>query len=359
MQRYTETRDASSQLLRQVIPLISKQNAGFHPISYAVWYEYAAGSNPPLIRDIDVRLASGASLCDDEVYTLYEKFVAGPETSTAEKASARVEGMLSALSRQAASANQEVNAYDLSLNRFGESLQPSTDPQMMHLAVDAMLSDTRSMREKTSEFQQQLHGGAREVEALRAELKRLKGEALTDALSGIANRRGFDQAIADARSANNGALTGCSLIMLDIDHFKRCNDTYGHPFGDKVIRSIAQIVDKNVKGQDTAARIGGEEFAVLLPDTPLDGAGVLAERIRTMVAAGRIKGAKDGEPIGQITISLGVAQFTDGESVEALMARADKALYASKNGGRNRVTVVGAPSGRRRSDGEVAADGRR
>ena len=230
---------------------------------------------------------------------------------------------------------------------------------MMHLAVDAMLSDTRSMREKTSEFQQQLHGGAREVEALRAELKRLKGEALTDALSGIANRRGFDQAIADARSANNGALTGCSLIMLDIDHFKRCNDTYGHPFGDKVIRSIAQIVDKNVKGQDTAARIGGEEFAVLLPDTPLDGAGVLAERIRTMVAAGRIKGAKDGEPIGQITISLGVAQFTDGESVEALMARADKALYASKNGGRNRVTVVGAPSGRRHSDGEVAADGRR
>jgi diguanylate cyclase len=126
--------------------------------------------------------------------------------------------------------------------------------------------------------------------------------------------------------------------MLDIDHFKKCNDTYGHLFGDKVIRRVAQVITKNVKGQDLPARIGGEEFAILLPDTPVAGALALAERIRMAVERGRIKRGDGAEAVGNITISLGVAEYAPGETLEAFILRADQALYASKAGGRNRVT---------------------
>jgi diguanylate cyclase len=128
--------------------------------------------------------------------------------------------------------------------------------------------------------------------------------------------------------------------MTDIDFFKKVNDTYGHVFGDKVIRVVAQTLKDNVKGKDLAARYGGEEFVILLQDTPANGARILAERIRTAVENGRIRRAGNDESIAKITISLGVASYRAGESASDFIERADKALYESKIQGRNRVTVA-------------------
>ena len=108
-----------------------------------------------------------------------------------------------------------------------------------------------------------------------------------------------------------------------------------------MLRVVAQIIVSSVKGQDTATRVGGEEFLILLPDTPLDGARTLAERIRTAVEMGRIKRIETGDTIDNISISLGVTAHRSGETFEACMQRADEALYASKRGGRNSVTVAG------------------
>ena len=339
MRRYPETRDTSSELLRLALPLISRQQAGFHPASYAVWYEYVASTNPALKLDIDSRLASGKMLVDDDIYALHDKFVAGPAVAATEKMGVALDRMLQELSGHAASVGNETQTYGASLTRFGDCLRPGADPQVLQAELGTMIETTRSMRDKTIELHEQLDGSAKEVEALRAELKRVKGESMTDALTGIANRRGLEHVFAAAR-AGAGGLTGYSLIMLDIDHFKKCNDTFGHLFGDRVLRSVAQMIAKNVKGQDTAARVGGEEFAVLLPDTPLEGACKLAERVRLVVASGRIKTGSEGTPVGNITISLGVAEYAAGETDEELMLRADNALYASKQGGRNRVTVA-------------------
>lgn len=145
--------------------------------------------------------------------------------------------------------------------------------------------------------------------------------------------------------------------MADIDHFKKCNDSYGHLFGDKVLRNVGQVLKKMVKGQDTAARVGGEEFVVFLPDTPIEGAAMLAEHIRATIAAGRISAANQTEA-GQITISLGVTDFRLGDSIESFLTRADKALYASKANGRNRVTVDAshtANAGQKNFTADVAA----
>ena len=343
MRRYPETRDTSSELLRLALPLISRQQAGFHPASYAVWYEYVASTNPALKLELDGRLASGKALVDDDIYALHDKFVAGPAVVASEKMGLALDRMLQELSGHAASVGDETRTYGASLTRFGDCLRPDADPQVLRAELGTMIETTRSMRDKTMELQEQLDGSAMEVEALRAELKRVKGESMTDALTGITNRRGLEQVFAAAR-AGAGSLAGYSLIMLDIDHFKKCNDTYGHLFGDRVIRSVAQMIARNVKGQDTAARVGGEEFAVLLPDTPLEGACTLAERVRLVVASGRIKTGSEGTPVGNITISLGVAEYAADETDEEFMLRADKALYASKQGGRNRVSVAQVPT---------------
>jgi diguanylate cyclase len=128
--------------------------------------------------------------------------------------------------------------------------------------------------------------------------------------------------------------------MVDIDFFKKINDTYGHPFGDQVIRAVGQALSQLTQRKDVAARYGGEEFALLLPETPANGAREVADRVRSAISRGTIKRGGN-EPVGNITISAGVAQYVSGEDPLSLIARADRALYASKQGGRNRVTVDG------------------
>jgi len=338
MQRYSETREASGELLRMILPLLSKQAAGFHPISYALWYECAAGINPALKQEVDTIIASGQPLDDDLVSSLYEKHISKRDDAVTTKLRTELERMLHDLSKAANTTGEHASEYSKSLGGFSAQLKPGIDPEQLKMAVQSMLEKTEQMCARTSELELQLQDSGHEVEVLRTELVRAKGEALTDPLTSIANRRGFMKAIETVQSAKDNAFSKSCLIAVDIDHFKKCNDTYGHLFGDKVIRSVAQILRKMIKGQDTAARIGGEEFVVFLPDTPVDGARKLAEHIRTTIAAGRISTANQGE-VGNITISLGVTDYQAGDTIETFLARADKALYASKTSGRNRVTV--------------------
>ena len=186
-----------------------------------------------------------------------------------------------------------------------------------------------------------LDDSRREIEQLRQEVDKAREDALADGLTGLSNRKGFDKALAACLSAAEPEDEGPSLLITDIDFFKRVNDTYGHLFGDKVIRAVAQILKDNVKGKDTAARYGGEEFVILLPDTPVEGARHLAEKVRATVERCRIKRTDNNQAVANITVSLGVASYREGESANEFMARAESALYDSKNQGRNRVTVAG------------------
>jgi diguanylate cyclase (GGDEF)-like protein len=125
-----------------------------------------------------------------------------------------------------------------------------------------------------------------------------------------------------------------SLIMLDIDHFKRVNDTYGHDAGDAALRFLADVLRDELRGVDTAARYGGEEFAVILPQASLDGALIVAERLRMRLETTEVPG------IGHITGSFGVATFPlNANSRDQLVSAADRALYEAKHGGRNRICI--------------------
>jgi diguanylate cyclase (GGDEF)-like protein len=164
------------------------------------------------------------------------------------------------------------------------------------------------------------------------ELERL---ARTDALTGLANRRRFFE-LAESELARAGRYgSPLSVLMIDIDHFKDVNDACGHATGDLVLRQLAETCRAVFRQVDTVGRVGGEEFAVLLPETPLTGAVEVADRLRSAVQATRVP-REDGEPIA-ITVSVGVATSAPGKSVDDLMSQSDTALYEAKRTGRNRV----------------------
>ena len=172
---------------------------------------------------------------------------------------------------------------------------------------------------------------------LQAANMKLQQLSSTDCLTGLYNRRYWEQSLAFAYARNQRYGNATSLMMFDIDHFKRVNDTYGHPAGDEVIRQVARLVREQIRDSDVAGRYGGEEFGVVLSDTDKAGAQIIAERLRKAVE--NLDVQHDGQSI-RFTISLGVADLVEPSGSHTdLIAWADHALYQSKHRGRNRVTV--------------------
>jgi diguanylate cyclase (GGDEF)-like protein/PAS domain S-box-containing protein len=179
----------------------------------------------------------------------------------------------------------------------------------------------------------------RELAAKNASLlAQLEQQALHDALTSLPNRRAYEAQAgqAMARAARSGA--ALTVGVADLDHFKKINDRYGHAVGDAVLRTVAQALRDTGRITDVAARLGGEEFGLLFPDASLRQAHQVAERLRAAVAAA-VTPLPDGGQL-QVTISIGVASLMAGASLDAAMSEADKALYAAKHQGRNKVVAA-------------------
>lgn len=332
----------SAEHLRRALPLMSKQAAALHPISYSVWYEFVSGINPGLKAELDEILAKGEVLTEATTHALFHKYIAEIDEETAEKINSRFQKTLTKMSESAQQTGEQASQFGTSLEQLSEGLSKTQGGNVLDISdiTQQVLGDTRSMQDAVASLKERLEESRREAEELKQEISRAREDALIDGLTGLTNRKGFDKAIAAHMASPELAEKGLSILMSDIDHFKSINDTYGHLFGDKVIRAIAQIISQNVKGKDTAARYGGEEFVILLPDTPIRGAQALAETIRKSVEMSRIKRTDSNETIAKITVSFGVASYIPGESGGSLIERADKALYESKHQGRNRVTLA-------------------
>jgi diguanylate cyclase len=339
--KYSRERAASGEILRLALQKMASHPAAFTPPNYAVWYEYLTGINPALSEAMNKMLDGNVPLDDDAVEKLHAKYVSGHSADVQEVLREDIQKLLSQLAGFTAETDRQALHFGSSLQNYGDALKGNLDAAGLDSLINNMAGDTDKMRGSMQQLQAQLAASKQEVEKLNQELESARGEALTDPLTGVLNRRGFEtrtQAVFADRSATE---KGLCLLMLDIDHFKKINDTYGHLFGDKVICAVANTLKSKVKGQDAIARLGGEEFAVLLPETNLTGAFAVAEQIRQSIENGKIRRLDNNGQIGGITISVGIASHTKGGGLTELMDRADKALYASKQGGRNRTTVYG------------------
>jgi diguanylate cyclase len=340
--QFTHSPERSTEVLRQALPLMSKQGAALHPMSYAVWYAYVADAGSALRQEVDRLLASKGKLDEPTTETLYHRFVAGLDADTVQRVSEGLQQVLGGMSAQAAAANDQTERYGQSLERAVAQLVSQADKGAASEAPGAvmgeLLAQTQQMQAAMTQLKQQLADNQREIEQLRDEVQRARQESLVDTLTGLANRRAFDQRLSECLSDSADGQAPC-LLLADLDHFKRVNDTYGHSFGDQVLRAVAQLLKALAPKEALAARIGGEEFALLLPATPLDQASALAERLRATVAANRIRRKGHQEATEKVTLSLGATRWRVGDSHQILFDRADRALYAAKAGGRDRVIV--------------------
>lgn len=337
--KYSDGAEQSAEYLRLALPLMAQQDAAMHPVSYAVWYEYVSGGNPALKAEIDERLKSGQVLDEASTHKLYQAHVADLDEELAQQISAGFQAVMTEVSASAEQAGDKAGRFSDAVGRW--SKQASAPGAARGQATEAVLGLAREMQDSIVALKDRLDASSREIEQLRHEVIKARNEARTDGLTGLTNRRGFEGECAACLARAAPEDTGPCLLLADIDHFKRINDSYGHLFGDKVLKAIARILQDNVKGRDTAARYGGEEFVILLPDTPLDGARHLAETIRAVVERCRIKRTADNGAVTNITISIGIASYRPGEPMSDFISRADAALYAAKDGGRNRVSVAG------------------
>lgn len=335
--RYAEDRERSEEVLRLALPLMARQAAGFNPCSYALWYEHCAGVNPALSRTLEARLAASSPLSDEDVERLYTEHIVARDIQHYEGWRDELHRILKDTAANTEVAGEKASAFDKALAGHAAQLAGAQASQTVRRTVTDLRSDTGKMRAMTVELAVRLQASTQEVNVLTEDLQRARSEALLDALTGLKNRRGFKRA-ADELQLQRGDLAGTALMMVDMDHFKLINDVHGHVLGDKVLRVVADVLKSNVKGRDVAARFGGEEFAVLLPETSLSGAVALGRQICSLVAHGHIK-RSDGEIVGEVTVSIGVAVAGEGELLDKLLERADAALYTAKRMGRNRVAT--------------------
>lgn len=336
---YIKDPAASGEMLRLVLQKMTQHPAAFTPLNFAVWYEHAAGINPALSNALHPLLENAGKLNDDLIEKLYAEHVSECNTNLQQMLRNEIRDLLGKVNDSTAEASNEAERFNDSLQDCGNSLRAPIDASTLDGLVSRMSLATNHMQSSVSLLRDQLEASRAEVQQLYVQLESARGEALTDPLTGILNRRGFELTSKAILEDEHESGKTCTLVMLDIDHFKKINDTYGHLFGDKVIMAVATILKSKVKGQDAVARMGGEEFAILLPETSAEGARILSEQIRLAIERGRIRKHDTNEQIDGVTISIGIASHDSEQPLDILIDQADKALYASKQGGRNRVTL--------------------
>lgn len=237
-----------------------------------------------------------------------------------------------------ADAHKSQVAYGRTLDKAATSIETAGDGAGLKVIVSGLTSATRKVQSENETLEKKLDASTREVARLREHLEQVRRDAMTDALTNLANRKAFDEHLEAAcveADAGGGALT---LAVLDIDHFKRFNDTWGHQTGDQVLRYVASVMGRVAKAPRIAARYGGEEFAIIFPNENRVQVEIVLESIRKEIASRSLRRRSTDDELGAVTLSAGFAQRRPDESASALLDRADAALYASKHAGRNRVT---------------------
>jgi diguanylate cyclase len=312
------------------------------PDNFAIWYEYHSGLNPELRHLIDLLLSKPGHCDDQTMAAVHRKFFSHVrERDALRAASDRMQSLLLEVSAAVGEAGDDARQFGVAVRDTSSAFAngSTTLPDL----IQRLREEARAMAERSDAIAHHLAGAAERITILERSLDDLRHDAATDSLTRLNNRRSFDARIRDAAGVAMNSGDPLALVMVDIDYFKRVNDSWGHQTGDQVLRLVAGTLTSHTRPEDFAARYGGEEFALILVATPPSAAVEIADRIRRSFEGREIVARGSGRSIGQISISAGVALYEPGERLAQWIERADQALYAAKRAGRNRVLLAPAP----------------
>jgi diguanylate cyclase len=329
--------DREQAFAKTALALMGGAGIAATPDNFELFYAFASGENPAITQVMSKLIDARTPFTPELLADLRLRCLSGA------RAAAAMDGVGGSMGQviddvlgKLEEAGKDTAEYKDALSAATGELGSDRSPADVRKLVENLIAATRAMEQRAKNLEGELQASSQQVSELRTKLADVRKESLTDPLTNIANRKAFDDAAsAGAAAAADGEAV--TLLICDIDHFKKFNDSWGHQTGDQVLRLVASCLSENVKGRDTAARYGGEEFAVLLRGTGLTDATRIADQIRQTVQAKKLVKKSTGDILGTITISIGVAQFGANEAVEAVVRRADACLYGAKHNGRNLV----------------------
>lgn len=318
------------------------------PQSFELWYAYATGENQKLKDEIDDTLRRHGTLTEHDVSQLHANYVSAASASSA-RTTTQLNSVASKLTDEVSQVVRMINEAVASVGRYDETLRESAaavdsaeSGQGLSTVVEGLIRATKSIERENCALKEQLETSKSRSEMLKHEIEVVRVESLTDPLTQIGNRQYFDDSLAKAITKANENDVPLTLLLVDVDHFKRVNDQFGHQMGDDVLRLVAARLRSSVRDGEIA-RYGGEEFGVVLYNKSLAIGRLIAERIRVAVEGAEMRVRSTGAPVGQITVSIGVAELRARVSGEDLVRNADAALYVAKRKGRNCVVLEEVP----------------
>lgn len=322
----------------QAFKLIREHGTPPYPSTYALWYAYASGTDADLTTAVDDLLERRSSPSDYEISEVSRQYLSETQAQDSrKKIGQQFEAQVAKVLTMIEQSVSDSDRFQETLDQIGEDLPETATTDRIDVIISRLLVENRRMSEQSQQLNHGLKNSQKQIEQLNQELEEVRSQSMKDPLTSVANRRAFDARLAAEINAFSPSESELCLVLADLDHFKKVNDTHGHGIGDEVLKIFANIIAENIKGQDMVARYGGEEFAIILPRTDVDGAGKLIEKVRERFAKTSFVIKKTGKSLGKITASFGIAACTPELAPKELIELADRKLYRAKDLGRNRV----------------------
>ncbi|MBF9003239.1 MULTISPECIES: GGDEF domain-containing protein [Vibrio] len=327
----------STDNLKKAVPLMMKNQVATTPANYALWYTYVDNTFPEMNQQID-DIVQQNGLCPPSTNDqLYQQFIASKAETSINDLKTNLEVLVGEISSSMTDTLTDTSLFSSLIDKSFSDLErverDSLSLDEVMSIIRKLIADSREIRHSTTFLHNQLNTATNEITRLKNQLAEVQKDALFDSLTSLYNRRAFDRDIHALFSVEQPF----SLIVADIDHFKSLNDTYGHLFGDAVIRSISKRMQNGCREGITAYRFGGEEFVLLVPQKSLRIGRQFAESLRRSIEKLSIKDRRSGQQVSNVTVSFGVAERVESDTAVSLLERADKMLYDAKKLGRNRV----------------------
>ncbi|WP_440873848.1 diguanylate cyclase [Thalassotalea sp. PLHSN55] len=319
----------ATQLSFKAQSFLEKRAIAPTPINFSVLYLYYSQQNSELSSALDKAIKDSTQIDAFFLESLFSEYISN-SSSLEKNVLAPFE---STLKMTLASINTQVENEQealFDLEKVDKALAKMSQHKSLHSVVNFLVKSVNDSQQQRKVLTDQLNKTSDEVNSLRNQLEQSKQEANIDTLTGLFNRRGCEQKLKELKLTDVH-----SSLIIDIDHFKKVNDNFGHFIGDKVIQHVAKIIENNIDSEDIAVRYGGEEFLVVMAHKSIDKAHYFAEKIRNAVGKLKLVQKQTSTSLPPISVSIGVAELEDDNDWLSLFKRSDKALYRAKNSGRN------------------------